>query len=433
MAIRNSLATLALLLLGSACDSGVDAQVALVQLGNACRINSDCDALLVCTFQRCHEACVTSRDCHDQAHCVAGDQPRHVCQLVSEEACSAGHACPGTQVCGIDARCRDRCASNRDCLAEQTCSGGTCADSTELDDAGALSQDAGLELPAPCAYNSDCPGEQQCRAGVCRLECQADTDCPVGNQCTNHRCSAQFDAGSNCFLDSDCAKTERCADGKCEPLPALASCALNSDCPKSGQHCSDGACRCECAVDADCPSGQACPGGCACEPNRIVAGDVTVFDETQLAQLTDVVQVTGTLVLQGPSLPVTVTLPVLKTVTAFKLQNAFTVTALSLPQLAHAGSFTLSQDFALQKLSLPVFTTVGALSIAQTKLGDLSAFDPVQGAALKSAASLNFKGNSALSECAVSGLAADLPGFTGTVVNTGNNLCPVPCTGVVCQ
>ncbi|HWZ91378.1 MAG TPA: hypothetical protein VNW92_21095, partial [Polyangiaceae bacterium] len=199
---RPSLVALVALVCGSfgaaACQSDVNAKIALARLDTTCRINSDCDTLLVCAFQRCHEACVTSRDCQDGARCVAGDQPKHVCQLPAEQACSAPHACPGTEVCGVDARCRDSCASDRDCLAEQICTGGTCADRSELGDAGALAPDLDAALPAPCAYNSDCPGQLVCLAGVCRAECQADTDCPTATVCRSSRCVTDTDAMAGC-------------------------------------------------------------------------------------------------------------------------------------------------------------------------------------------------------------------------------------------
>src|SRR5690349_2638352 len=83
------------------------------KLAAVCTINSDCDAPLVCAFQRCHTACEGSRDCDPGQRCVASDRPFHVCQLEDESHCTTNSNCPQGQICGVDSQCRDACITSR--------------------------------------------------------------------------------------------------------------------------------------------------------------------------------------------------------------------------------------------------------------------------------------------------------------------------------
>src|SRR5215467_7581900 len=104
----------------------------LSDLSQGCLVNSDCNDPLVCAFRRCHNACATTRDCPAGLRCVASDRPFHVCQLDSEKKCTYNSDCPMGQVCATDAQCRDQCQGDADCLAEQTCVSGACAEQNEL-------------------------------------------------------------------------------------------------------------------------------------------------------------------------------------------------------------------------------------------------------------------------------------------------------------
>src|SRR6478735_2512486 len=107
--------------------SGSDAPP-LAAIAEGCSINTDCTSPLVCAFRKCHTACTTSRDCPMGQRCMASDRPFHVCQLPDETKCAYNSECPSGQLCGVDGRCRDQCAADRDCVAEQVCSQGTCAE-----------------------------------------------------------------------------------------------------------------------------------------------------------------------------------------------------------------------------------------------------------------------------------------------------------------
>ena len=101
-------------------------------------------------------------------------------------------------MCGIDERCRDACVTSRDCLKDQTCTSGTCADATDLV-SGMLPQvtDAGGG-GTPCVHATECPDNLVClRSGVCGPECVQDKDCFVTWTCDpkNSRCTPP-DGGS---------------------------------------------------------------------------------------------------------------------------------------------------------------------------------------------------------------------------------------------
>lgn len=287
-------------LLGS-CESNVAERVALAGISASCRINSDCSELLVCAFERCHEQCASSRDCEAGVRCMVTPQHRNVCQLPGEATCSSERHCAGTQVCGPDAQCRDACQSADDCVTDQVCSAGTCAESEELDDQGRLPASLDRdEQPTPCAFDSDCPGQQVCSAGTCQVECSTDADCSPSEQCRSGACApVNVVAPGVCLRSSDCERGLTCVSGACvETAPAPApECTYDSDCGSAGEHCRDGVCRCECAADADCAAGYACSGSCQCVPSRVVYGDVIVSNDRELRNIANVVEITGQLTL----------------------------------------------------------------------------------------------------------------------------------------
>lgn len=172
---------------------GGDETDALNAVGEGCLINSDCSSPLVCAFRRCHTQCTETRDCPSGQRCVLAEAPTRVCQLPDEEHCAYSSECPSNEVCGIDGRCRNQCATDRDCVPEQVCVTGTCADVGELTDGGltALSTGNGPATGQPCSFDSECPDHQVCRDNACLVECNADADCPSGASCDvdTHRCA----------------------------------------------------------------------------------------------------------------------------------------------------------------------------------------------------------------------------------------------------
>lgn len=382
------------------CESDVERRVALASLSSVCRINSDCSELLVCVFERCHQECATSRDCERGARCMRTEQGRNVCQLPADVACSDARPCPGEQVCGPDAECRDGCRSDDDCVTDQVCSAATCADPVELGPEGALTPAADPPaVPVPCAFHSDCPVPLVCEAGSCVPECVSDQDCGPGRHCDESACMPLATPGA-CLRHSDCPEGEACQGGQCAPLEPVPTpaCDYDSDCGKAGQHCVGGACACECRSDADCGANRACQGACQCVPSRVLVGDVTISNDRDLAAIADVVEIIGQLsidvhgrgVLRLPRLRkaervlvggtgTTVVLDALEAVSgdficgqncrADRLRSVGglevgtgTVGELTLPALRTAGNITLRNTSGVTALRLPSLTTAGDLN-----------------------------------------------------------------------
>jgi len=184
-AVRLAAWTLAMGVGIGACGNSDKEAVLKAQLSEGCFINSDCSPPLACAFRRCHTACESSRDCTAPQRCVASDKPFNVCQLADEIECTYHSQCAGTQLCGVDGKCRDQCAESRDCLAEQVCTQGTCAERTELVSGSLPSSPSVVNGTSgqPCSYNSECPGDFVCRNGLCASECLKDKDCSPGYRC----------------------------------------------------------------------------------------------------------------------------------------------------------------------------------------------------------------------------------------------------------
>jgi hypothetical protein len=232
------------LAIAAACSSTDEEERRIAELAEGCLINTDCVTPLVCAFKRCHVQCSTSRDCEPKQLCVAADKPFFVCQLDDERDCIYNSECPGSQVCGVDGHCRDQCAGDADCVPEQICTQGTCAESWELVDGRLPVSPNKPDGGQPCTYHSQCPDPQVCIAGTCRLECLENRDCSAGLECIGSRClppGTPVDGG---------------ADGSGQ------ACTYHSDCPP-GQICDAGKCRCQCKTAIDCPTGQICDG-CGC-------------------------------------------------------------------------------------------------------------------------------------------------------------------------
>jgi hypothetical protein len=365
------------------CDSNVDEQLKLAVLGQDCLVNSDCKDPFLCAFELCHAACEESRDCPAGARCVGAARPYKVCQLEEERRCQRNRDCPEGLVCGVDGECRDSCETDAQCVARQSCVGGTCADPDELDEHGQLpvaSSQWDRAEGAPCTYVSDCEGALLCREQVCLPECRADKDCPTGNTCEDSRCAPDGSLPSACDYHSECIKEDpgkRCLGGHClcqcagprdcptaqtcdgcGCIPAPDSCRINSDCTTPGQVCRDQRCDWECKKDVDCGSGRRCSGGgCvdALDPvDDIVTGSVQIGSTLQLERYRGVVEIHGDLTFDSIQLPsLGDALQDLAVVSGKVSVSNTALLELSLPKLQQAKEVVLSDDAALTDIDLP--------------------------------------------------------------------------------
>jgi hypothetical protein len=234
---------LALVAVAIAAAHGCDEGSALARLGDGCKLHSDCEAGLACIYGGCHQPCATSKDCPG-GRCVFDPAKLHHCQLDAEAPCIFHSDCDVGLVCGIDGRCRNECADDRDCVSGQICVGATCAEPDELEN-GRLPRSPDVSaLGLACRYSSQCPASPEglalrCRAGRCAYDCFEERDCGRFETCTT--------------------KDDEAAPGECVLIGLVESlhCDPDED-PSAGHSC-------------DCPDGstasQFCkPDGSGYEP-----------------------------------------------------------------------------------------------------------------------------------------------------------------------
>lgn len=360
-----ALANLLALSFAPACSSDKKTAIAMTEVGGDCLVNSDCSAPLVCTFQRCHVECVTTRDCDGTLRCVGAHEASRVCQLDIEASCKTLADCASGLVCSSDGSCRDHCEADDECIGDQVCTQGACAEPAELDASGKLP----VEL---CHLSSDCPSGQRCAAGSCVAECVTDRDCALGQACDAGACRAvvgsecQADdecprAGASCLegkchcqclADVDCNGGETCDGCACQPPPAP-ECQSSTDC-EDGKQCHSGACDCSCVTDRDCERGFSCDG-CACIPpvGPTTIHDATIKDSNDLALMRGITTVETKLLLTSNTLTTTSGLESLTSVGSLELQSLWGLDPQSPNPFAGLSNLTLIDgDFEINNVPI---------------------------------------------------------------------------------
>jgi len=258
-------------------------------LGAGCSLASDCQDPLVCAYQRCHSQCASTKDCPVGQRCVGSNFPKlGICLLPDEDTCKKNSDCAAPLVCGRRDFCEEQCATDRDCLADQTCAQGSCADPLLLADSG--TGDAGKEGDR-CRYSSDCALPLRCISGACAPECNVDLDCRSYEVCDAKVCKLRGGVGDggtdatvdtspppDTLIDSSADSFADAGSDSTLDVPADApdgygkGCVYASECDPA-LTCRSGICREECLAKADCPPSLDCVAGrCkvlsdACVPN----------------------------------------------------------------------------------------------------------------------------------------------------------------------
>jgi hypothetical protein len=125
-----------------------------IDIGGVCTLNSDCNSPLVCTMNKCHEACRVTIDCPAEQSCVKMGGVG-VCQLPAETPCAASVPCGPLLICASDLRCRSACSSAANCTDGQVCVQSVCADTKDLGADGKLPQQGGGALDSGAGSQGD--------------------------------------------------------------------------------------------------------------------------------------------------------------------------------------------------------------------------------------------------------------------------------------
>jgi hypothetical protein len=368
MKLATKLVPAAALLVGSialfpACND-TDPSPPGVEIGGDCLLDSDCASPHVCVFQRCHEECITSRDCDGSLRCVGAHETSHVCQLEHESRCATIADCAPGLTCERDGACRDVCAGDDECVGEQVCVEGACAESAELTSDGTLPH----VLRATCQLSSDCPDGSMCAFGACVPECRVSRDCSSGQTCKDGICWSPPVDPCACHENIDCKTGEQCVDCACEPLPEPEpECTRASDCG-DGRLCVDGDCKDGCVQPRDCSATQTCDGGfCVEKPVSTSVTDATLKNALDVAAMRGITNVEGTLRLYGEALVSTDGLERLQTVGRLELAS------LSLPPgmshtdlLSGLATLKIVGDLVIEGQTFTTFTIPPQLEVGGT-------------------------------------------------------------------
>ncbi len=142
----------------------------LLPRGEGCDLNSDCDAPLVCRFEKCRDECSRTRDCSIGSTCLFDETGLGACLPDDERECVLTSDCLAPLVCN-DGRCSNECSEDRDCAVGARC---------VVVDGGSICVEVSDEA---CVFSSDCDAGLVCRSGGCVEECVEERDCPAALRC----------------------------------------------------------------------------------------------------------------------------------------------------------------------------------------------------------------------------------------------------------
>lgn len=251
-----------------------------------CGSDAECAVDQFCDFSGAAErpACIDENGdnvCDDIVPQLGVCRPLEQTGACAAALCAPGTTCvetfTGEAVCLAD---EDRCESELDCAADETCNAGTeiCLPPIGCDPAtgeACLAVCSGFCVAAP-------------------VSCSSDVDCAEGEVCTF---DAAIDGGARpiiapqgtcqpapptCSADIECGRGETCVNGICEaPAPTgceTIRCVAGTSCVEDAT----GAGSCvadigECASSEECPQGSTCNAGDVCNaPPDCVRGEACV-------------------------------------------------------------------------------------------------------------------------------------------------------------
>jgi hypothetical protein len=290
------------------------------QPGTGCTLNSQCDQPLVCTFEKCHAACVTDTDCPSGQLCVK-TTTGNVCQLPVEVTCVYNSQCMAPLICARDEQCRNQCQTSVDCVSGQICTTSkVCATAAQLapgtndvpvvtsglggaggQGAGGVGGAAGTTVGTGGAAgaaggragNGGAGGAAGAgtggTAGAGGASVGCGSGCGVDKQCVNNTCQPCGTAGISCCGTGDAATCDpnlTCVSGTCTCGDVSQACCGGNTC-NTGLQCMNGKCSCGAAGQYCCASnmctgslvcgGRRCGCATACDQNAVVKNDGSIY------------------------------------------------------------------------------------------------------------------------------------------------------------
>jgi hypothetical protein len=199
----------------------------LLALGSQCQLASDCDAPLVCRYERCRRDCNEARDCAAGLRCFIDPEGLGACQLPEERMCDVS-SCPAGLVCNSNImECSIACAEDVDCQRGERC-----------DTTGATPSCRPITAAPGCELTSDCEEPLVCIDNACVAECAANDQCAFADQvCVSF--AGEACAGMPCACRYPCTSTADCpnAGTECIDCPSGASCATLEDGTPAMRYC----------------------------------------------------------------------------------------------------------------------------------------------------------------------------------------------------
>ncbi len=163
---------------------------------------------------------VESFVCAPGTTCILGLDFCGTCEAAAPRggACEPGGARCGTEDACVDGKCVARalpgqaCDETKPCITGASCTEGTCASATIVDEGAAC------DAKNRCAYRSYCEAGKCVRASLLGEPCTSTRACASG-RCEGGECVALRAEGEACGAANECTSAQ-CVSGKCTALPS---------------------------------------------------------------------------------------------------------------------------------------------------------------------------------------------------------------------
>jgi len=252
----------------------------LKQIGETCGGAAECGSKQcvegVCCDTACDQACFTCKNPGSEGTCLPafqGTDPGDRCPTQTADTCGTTGVCDGTGAC-------ERFSGNAGVVcALEACEGSTRTTTATCDSAGGCT---GATMQSCAPYQCATDGK------TCRTTCTTDADCVAPNTCVGGSCGKK-PIGASCGGNDECNSTF-CAQGKCCMTACAGTCKSCAIAGSEGTcknvpdgqdpqgQCNDAGAA-TCGLDGQCDGAGACrkyASGTVCGMDSCTAGAQTV-------------------------------------------------------------------------------------------------------------------------------------------------------------